>query len=211
MGGILLASLALMMAGGTGGQASLAATDDGAKSIGKYLFISPMGEPFRSDHEPQDIWFDQVDSNHDGALSLAEFTRDALHFFSVLDRGHDGEIDPDDIDYYESVLVPEIRVEADEGDTQSTAPSEGDSPSTTVVHHNRKGAALYGYLDYPEPVMVADTNFNRGVDPREFAHAAEVRFAILDTNHDGKIERAELPTIAVAAVGRSGKKGNHRH
>ena len=31
-------------------------------------------------------------------------------FFAVLDRGKDGEIDPDDITYYENVMVPEIRV-----------------------------------------------------------------------------------------------------
>ena len=208
MVGILLASLALMMAGGTG-QAAPAAADEPARNVGKYLFISPMGEPFRSDHEPQDIWFDQVDTNHDGALSLAEFTKDAMRWFIVLDRGHDGEIDPDDIEYYESVLVPEIRVEADEGDTEVTSSSEGESTSVTVVHHNRKGAALYSYLDYPEPVMVADTNFNRGVDPREFEHAAEVRFAVLDVNHDGKIERAELPKIDSVSVGRREKRAKH--
>lgn len=210
MAGILLASLALMMAGGSGMQAAPAGADEPARNIGRYLFISPMGEPFRSDHEPQDVWFDQADANHDGALTLAEFRKDAMRWFAVLDRGHDGEIDPDDIEYYESVLVPEIRVDADEGDTETTSEGE-DSGSTTIVRHNRKGAALYSYLDYPEPVMVADTNFNRGVDPREFDHAAEVRFAILDANHDGKIERAELPKISAVTVNHPGKKGKHRH
>src|SRR4051812_34403425 len=105
MVGILLASLALMMAGGTS-QAAPAASDDAGKNIGKYLFISPMGEPFRADRDPQDIWFDQADINHDGALTLAEFTKDAGRWFLALDRGHDGEIDPDDIEYYESTLVP---------------------------------------------------------------------------------------------------------
>ena len=209
MVGILLASLALVMAGG--GQAAPAAPDEPTRSVGKYLFISPMGEPFRADRDPQDIWFDQADTNHDGALSLAEFKKDAMRWFQVLDRGHDGEIDPDDIEYYESMLVPEIRVDSDEGDTEVTSSSEDESTSVTVVHHNRKGAALYSYLDYPEPVMVADTNFNRGVDPREFDHAAEVRFAILDVNHDGKIERAELPKISAVAVNHGEKKGKRRH
>jgi Ca2+-binding EF-hand superfamily protein len=209
MVGILLASLALMMA--SGGQAAPAAPDEPAKNVGKYLFISPMGEPFRADRDPQDIWFDQADTNHDGALSLAEFKKDAMRWFLVLDRGHDGEIDPDDIEYYESILVPEIRVDSDEGDTEVTSSSDDEGASTTVVHHNRKGAALYSYLDYPEPVMVADTNFNRGVDPREFDHAAEVRFAILDVNHDGKIERAELPKISAVAVNHAEKKGKRHH
>ncbi|WP_404367337.1 EF-hand domain-containing protein [Sphingomonas sp. MMS24-J45] len=72
------------------------------------LFISPMGEPV---HEPNPvhIWFDHADANHDGVVTQAEFIADADRFFLVLDRGHDGEIDPDDIDYYETVLAPEIR------------------------------------------------------------------------------------------------------
>ncbi len=77
------------------------------------LFISPMGEPFRGERggaDPQDIWFQNADTDHDGALSRAEFSKDAARFFAVLDRGRDGEIDPDDIDYYETVLAPEIRV-----------------------------------------------------------------------------------------------------
>jgi Ca2+-binding EF-hand superfamily protein len=59
----------------------------------------------------------------------------------------------------------------------------------------KQGAARFGYLDYPEPVTVADRNLNRGVDPVEFAKAASARFAMLDTNHDGKIEKNELPRL----------------
>lgn len=72
------------------------------------LFISPMGEPFRG-ADPERAWFDAADTDHDGRLTAAEFNADALRWFAVIDRGHDGEIDPDDIDYYENTLVPEIR------------------------------------------------------------------------------------------------------
>ena len=72
------------------------------------LFISPMGEPFRGPN-PVRLWFDRADANHDGVVTQAEFVADADRFFLVLDRAHDGEIDPDDIDYYETVLAPEIR------------------------------------------------------------------------------------------------------
>lgn len=77
------------------------------------LFISPMGEPFRGTPggpAPQDQWFDQADTNHDGVLTAKEMEADAARFFKVLDRKNQGEIDPDDIEYYETNLVPEIRV-----------------------------------------------------------------------------------------------------
>jgi hypothetical protein len=179
---------------------------------GSRLFISPMGEPFRSDHDPQDIWFNQADTNHDGALSPVEFEKDAARWFAVLDRGHDGEIDPEDIEYYESVLAPEIRVDSEDGPNSGGDEGEGsDSSTPTPTFHVKLGAAHYGYFDYPEPVMVADTNFDRGVDPREFQRAADKRFDLLDTNHDGKIERAELPKISAVTVSHSEKKGKHRH
>lgn len=82
------------------------------------LFVSPMGEPFRAEAggvDPEARWFEGADTNHDGALTAAEFSADAMRFFAVLDRGHDGEIDPDDIDYYESELLPEVRVAAGSG------------------------------------------------------------------------------------------------
>ncbi|HEX7851004.1 MAG TPA: EF-hand domain-containing protein, partial [Sphingomonas sp.] len=68
-------------------------------------------------------------------------------------------------------------------------------------------AARFSFFDYPEPITVADTNFNRGVDPREFREAAVERFAMLDTNHDGKITRAELPKLNAPAAGQFGGKG----
>ena len=85
-------------------------------------FLSPMGEPFRGD-ATQVQWFEQADTNHDGAISRAEFLADAQRFFQRLDRGHDGKIDPDDIQYYESRMIPEARV----GD------SVAHSPSTTRI------------------------------------------------------------------------------
>ena len=72
------------------------------------LFISPMGEPFRG-NDPVARWFAGADTNHDGVVTQAEFVADADRFFLVLDRAHDGEIDPQDIEYYETVLAPEIR------------------------------------------------------------------------------------------------------
>jgi hypothetical protein len=223
--------------GGNGGE--------GAGLRGR-LFISPMGEPFRGDRgggDPQDIWFQNADTNHDGALSRAEFSADASRFFAVLDRGHDGEIDPDDIDYYETVLAPEIRVGGAGGGPVAGGGGRGrgggghrggggggggrggggggrhggggsggggdsgggESGGETHTNYGKQGAARFSYFDFPEPVTVADTNFNRGVDPGEFQRAADVRFALLDKNGDGRIEREELPRISAAPPGRRGR------
>ncbi|MBE2991083.1 EF-hand domain-containing protein [Sphingomonas sp. CFBP 13603] len=192
------------------------------------LFISPMGEPFRASQRPgaaQDLWFAGADADGDGRVTLAEFQRDATRFFAVLDRGKDGEIDPDDIAFYENVLVPEIRVTSGgrggspEGRGRSRGGPGGGGPGggnrgggsggggsggqgmhfgdgdkkTTAAVHERLGAARFGFFDLPEPVIAADVNLNRGIDPAEFAKAATTRFAALDRNHDGALTRGELP------------------
>ena len=190
------------------------------------LFISPMGEPFRGVAAPQDQWFAGADTDHDGALSRAEFEADAKRFFAVLDREHDGEIDPGDIEVYENELVPEVRTGGGGGGMRMSGARRGGggggghrggggrrggggggyggggyggaAPSgggQVQAAPGREGAARFGYLDYPEPITVADRNFNRGVDASEFERAADDRFDLLDTNHDGRIDRGELPKI----------------
>jgi Ca2+-binding EF-hand superfamily protein len=161
------------------------------------LFISPMGEPFRG-VDPQDMWFNQADTNHDGALSRAEFLADAMRFFKIVDRGHDGEIDPDDLDHYETVLVPEIRVGQSDYETRPDTGDDENADADKIAppYPTRLGAGRYSYFEYPEPIAVCDKNFNRGVDAREFQQCANDRFDMLDTNHDGMIQRAELPVLA---------------
>lgn len=186
------------------------------RSRGK-LFISPMGEPFRGP-DPIRAWFDGADTDRDGAISATEFVADAMRFFALLDRGHDREIDPDDIERYEAVLAPEVRTSSERamgggaarggrrgggGNRRgSGAPGgggmsfgKGGEAKARRYADTKRGAARYSFFDYPEPVMAADTNFNRGVDPQEFRAAALDRFAMLDNNHDGRITRGELPRI----------------
>ncbi len=69
----------------------------------------------------------------------------------------------------------------------------GKGTNGTAVLHERLGAARFGFFDLPEPVVSADANLNRGIDPGEFAKAAATRFAALDKNHDGALTRGELP------------------
>ncbi|WP_066798697.1 hypothetical protein [Sphingomonas soli] len=168
------------------------------------LFISPMGEPFRGP-APHDQWFDGADANHDGVLSMEEMIADAERFFATLDVRKDGEIDPQDVERYETEVVPEIRMRPPRerqgyrvGDSM-VGPRGGEGGpkqvSTRKREEPKKGAARFSYLDYPQPITVADRNFNRGVDIREFVRAAEARFALLDKNGDGKIPKSELPAF----------------
>ena len=177
------------------------------------LFISPMGEPFRADRKPgaaQALWFAGADRDDDGRISLVEFQRDAMRVFAVLHRRHDGEIDPSDIDWYENVLVPEIRVRGGARPAPERAESDtrGGSQAGPAIRLGgagsqarqrrgmavaRVGAGRFGFFDLPEPVTSADLDFNRGVDRSEFDKAAAVRFAALDRNRDGMIARGELP------------------
>ncbi|HEY2357469.1 MAG TPA: hypothetical protein VGH86_08455 [Phenylobacterium sp.] len=87
------------------------------------LFISPSGEPFRGE-DGLGRWLAQVDTDHDGSVSLAEFRADALHSFKVLDTNGDGVIDGFEMQAYERNIVPEIGVM-----TFDEAPGGGQRPS----------------------------------------------------------------------------------
>lgn len=184
------------------------------------LFISPMGEPFRArdrGDDPLADWFAQADRNHDGYLTLDEMVKDAERFFAVLDVNHDGEIDPDEITRYENVVAPEIQ----SGPHFSMMPPESggppeDSEGTRSGHRGRgghhgkpswsqgddneshQGAARFGLLDLPEPVVSADTDFNRGVSLDEFRQAAAQRFLALDVDHKGELSLSALENIRPA-------------
>lgn len=62
------------------------------------------------------------------------------------------------------------------------------------------GAARFGLLGEPEPVMTADRNLNGLVTPTEFTEMADIRFARLDVNGDGNLDAAELPAPGAAAL-----------
>ncbi len=171
------------------------------------LFVSPMGEPFRGTPDgkaPQDAWFDEADADHDGALTLDEFRDDAMRWFKILDRKGDGEIDPADIEYYETVLAPEARG----GGFEMGGPTMGDDGQVKAAEIGStrvlSGLARFNYLGSPEPVTAADSSLNGGVSAIEFMGAAKRRFDLLDTNHDGKITKEELPELRTGAMKRRG-------
>jgi hypothetical protein len=177
------------------------------------MFISPMGEPFRPTGRDDDAladWFRQADRNHDGQLTIEEMQQDAERFFTALDMNHDGEIDPDEITHYENVVAPEVTSGASFGMMEAGMPRERDSGHRGHHGHHggsgrilfrsvdtdqHQGAGRFGLLDLPEPVVSADSDFNRGVSLAEFRQAAAQRFLALDLDHHGYLALAGLEVI----------------
>jgi hypothetical protein len=193
---------------------ALTATIVPASAEQRRIFVSPMGQPFHGSEaapDPERAWFTAVDANGDGIVTAAEFQADASRFFAALDRKHDGEIDPDDIDYYENTIAPEVRSSDGGRDIIARGSSAGsDGAKGPLYDAGKLGAAQFSYFDLPEPVTAADRNFNRGIDPREFADAADKRFASLDAKKDGKLTWDELPHVTNRAMAPKKRKRDGR-
>ena len=164
--------------------------------VGPADFVSPMGEPFRSQDKLSgaEHWFVASDADHNGRLTLAEFQAEAARFFATLDVDHDGTIGPEEITRYETKVAPEVTVTSTYGD-YSKATTDSDGKVVEPPYPTRLGAGRYGYLASPEPVVAADANFDRGITLDEFQQAAHKRFKALDLNADGAITRGELPKL----------------
>jgi hypothetical protein len=154
-----------------------------APAPGVFLFISPSGEPFRSEDGLAD-WFAGADASHDGALTLVELRDDAMRFFKVLDADASGWIESPENTAYETRIAPEI-----------TRPDVAGRPPAKrpLIHKSTRnvqpkiGAARFSLLNEPQPVRGADADLNQRVSSEEWAKAARRRFEILDTDKDGKL------------------------
>jgi hypothetical protein len=187
------------------------------------LFISPMGEPFRDGSPAAGLerWFGGADSDHDGGVSAAELAADAERFFVSLDVDSDGEIAPVEMNRYEREVAPEIqlgmermgprerrrlrRIDAQRQEARGRRAIYGGSREDDD-RVGLEGAGRFGLINIPQPVIDADTDFNRGVHRAEFAAAAGRRFLVLDTDRDGRLTRPEL--IALLPKQSVGKRRN---
>lgn len=192
-------------------------------------FVSPMGEPFRSrstDDDPFARWFRQADSNGDGVITTDEMLADAANFFRRLDSNRDGEIDSEEIVYYEQEIAPEVQVNSnwkrsrkEAAEARANAAAERDRPGRDRRRtggnidgyriDGLQGAARYGLLNLPQPVVGADADFNRKITLDEFSRAASYRFQLLDTKNAGRLTFADLETL-VPARPKSAKRVNRR-
>jgi hypothetical protein len=100
-----------------------------AKDPPRTLFISPMGQPFRTDDgAPEAAWFKAADKDGDGKITMTEFQLDASRFFALLDTNKDGVLSPDEIRHYETEIAPEVQTRGFGGggdDGSGEAPAGG--------------------------------------------------------------------------------------
>lgn len=152
-----------------------------APIAGEGLFISPFGEPFRTASGLSD-WFAGADADHDGLLTLKEFTADGLRFHARLDADGDGRIDGFENGAYENEVAPEIL-------PQSAAFRPGlEGPGAPAPRaQGLDGASSFGLLDEPQPVRGADRNYDGRITREEQENAAARRFSLLDDAGRGQL------------------------
>ena len=192
----VLAAIALLM---------LAAPPPPPPAAKRGLFLSPMGEPFRSDGADNvGLWFAGADRDGDGVVLPAEFQGDAARFFAALDTDGDGEIEPAENTRYENEVAPEVQLGLQ---MRGTGVGDWRGPGSrrrrvAIYEEGLEGAGRYSFLNVPQPVIAADFDMNRGISRDEFARAAGQRFLLLDSDRDGRLARTELPPLPQPRVRR---------
>ena len=165
-----------------------------------HLFISPMGQPFRSvSGQPYPVvqWFRGADADHDGKLDKAEFRADAQAFYAALDRNRDGLVTDSEIVYYETVLVPELNA--------SGQAAEYDQSDKTKLAGDLQGAAPYALINDAEPVRSADDSFIGRLTLKAFLARADHNFELLDERGRGYLVLEELPRTQVQEAAQPAK------
>lgn len=190
--------------------ACLAAQPAAAKSS---VYVSLMGEPFRTDEsgkDPFDQWFELADGDGDGAITRLEFRSDAEAFFARLDGNGDKVIDADEMREYEHLAPGRTRAAAGGAQSLGTSPdrvkgpgelerekghvpivADGTAPTVSRVPKDG-GGALTIASNVPQPVAMADLNIDRRVTLDEFTKTANRRFKNYDLDPDGRLTRKEL-------------------
>ncbi|HVZ99090.1 MAG TPA: hypothetical protein VG841_02110 [Caulobacterales bacterium] len=172
-----------------------------ASTVRGALFITPMGEPFRSsdpDVPPIRNWFTYADIDKDGKIGQQEYLADALVFFDRVDANHDHNLTSAETTAYWQVRAPELLTGWSanvgfEGVRRGSAGPGNDAQEAARRRERERqrnergprGAARYGLLNNAEPIMTCDTNFDRRIMQDEYMACAAQRFTEIDTNHDG--------------------------
>lgn len=151
--------------------ASQPASDAAAAGGLGRAFVSPMGEPFYSDT-----------GTNDGLAT----------WFAKVDADHD-----------QAITTDEMKADADKFFDRLDRNKDGEiDPDEMTIYEQtiQARSGRYSLLNIQQPVMSADTNFNRGVSLEEFRSAAAKRFRTLDVTGTGRLTLASLDGIREAAA-----------
>lgn len=182
---------------------AIAAKPASDRAMARMLFVAPNGKPWRGqpgESYPSASWFAAVDANHDGKITRVEYLAEFTPYFDTLDTDHDGEIGPDEISNYERVILPEVQMSAGafggiasyaEAAGSSGNGSEGDGPPQLPLRIG--GASFFGFFRAPEPILMMDTNFNRGITRAEFSTAAARTWRMVNSEGKPWLTIADLP------------------
>jgi hypothetical protein len=141
-----------------------------ARGLGR-AFVSPMGEPFYSNT-----------GTNDGLAT----------WFAKVDADHD-----------QAITTDEMKADADKFFDRLDRNKDGEiDPDEMTIYEQtiQARSGRYSLLNIQQPVMSADTNFNRGVSLEEFRSAAAKRFRTLDVTGTGRLTLASLDGIREAAA-----------
>jgi hypothetical protein len=178
------------------------------------LFVSPAGKPFRGapgQAAPIDRWFAELDTNHDGEIAPDEVTRYETEILPEMasrgggfgggmsgrggggmggrgggmGRGGGGGGHGGGMGGRGGGMGGRGGGMGGRGGGMSGSGGGG-------MGYYPSGAARFGLLPIPHPIMAADEDLNRGVSVAEWEHAAASRFNLLDEAHNGRLTLAEL-------------------
>ena len=170
------------------------------------MLYSPNGEPLNGGplgrptcQEALSGWFDEVDLNHDGVISRAEFMADARTQLNHMDIDQNGYLVSEELERYRLPYRQQEPVRAVAASDQS---SDAGQAGGSRRHgrglgggYSSGGSGLPGATDEADPVMSADTNNDFRVTPAEFMAQAAVKFAALGQAHAGRLTREDVLTL----------------
>ena len=168
------------------------------------MILSPNGEPLTGGplgQAPCDAvlgaWMERTDTNHDGLLGADELLADARAQFDRMDQDVDGFVTAAELQAHRLPYRPPrpSRAEQARRDAEAGAPPPGRRQRGGGSGQRPSGSeprnSIGGQAEPPDPVMAADMNLDFRVSRDELlAHTKRV-FARLDTDRDGRLDRAE--------------------
>ena|ERR1035437_6241235 len=142
----------------------------------------PLGRPTCPDAMKR--WFERVDANHDGAITLDEFLNDAKIQFQRMDIDKNGYLVSEEVERFRMTY----RDYPAESKEETTSPPKSHGKERGSSRENSSGATG----SVIDPVMSADINLDYRVTPDEFLAYSQKTFKSLDTDHNGTLSQAEV-------------------